>query len=431
MSTPARWSGRAVWPSAAALALFAAPARAAEVDAADTAWLLTASALVLMMTLPGLALFYGGLVRGRSLLSVFAQCLGIAAVVSVLWPLLAYAVAFGDGGPLWGGLSPRLLSPDLRDAVSGSVPEAAFAVFQLTFAVITPALVAGAWVERIRFSAVLLWSALWLLLVYAPVAHWIWGGGFLQTFGTLDFAGGLVVHATAGAAAVAVALVLGARRGFPAHLSLPHAPGLTAAGAGLLWVGWFGFNGGSALAAGADAAMAVLVTHTAAATACLVWMLVEWVRFGRPSVVGAATGVIAGLATITPASGFVGVPGALVLGTLAALLCSWAIEVIKQRLHIDDSLDVMAVHGVGGILGTLLLPFLMVRPLGGTGLGETGLGRQLLAQMAGVVVAFVWSFVISWLLAKLCAATVGLRTDAEAETEGLDLSEHGESAWNF
>ncbi len=416
----------------AVVALVAAPAAAARPDSGDTAWILTSSALVLFMTLPGLALFYGGLVQARHFLSVLMQCLGIAAVASVLWLLVGHALAFGGEGMLLGGLDRGLLVGLARDELRGTVPEAAFFVFQTTFAVITPALVIGAYVERIRFAAVLLWSALWLLLVYAPVAHWIWGGGFLAHLGTLDFAGGLVVHATAGAAALAVARVLGPRQGFPRHLALPHSPGLTLAGAGMLWVGWFGFNGGSALAAGGDAAMAILVTHVAAATAALVWMALEWTRHGKPSLVGAATGVIAGLATITPASGYVGPLGGLVLGVLAAVLCYPAIGFVKSRLGIDDALDVMAVHGVGGMTGSLLLAVLMAEGLGGVGYGgDGGLLAQLGAQIAGIVVTFGWSLAVSWLLALLCRATVGLRVEREAETEGLDYAEHGESAYNW
>ncbi len=412
--------------------LGARAAAAAEPDTGDTAWILTSSALVLFMTLPGLALFYGGLVQARHFLSVLMQCLAIAALASVLWLVAGHSIAFGGDGPFWGGLGRMLLAGMARDELRGTIPESAFFVFQTTFAVITPALIVGAYVERTRFAAVLLFSGLWLLVVYAPVAHWIWGDGFLAALGTRDFAGGLVVHATAGAAAIAIARVLGPRQGFPRHLALPHSPGLTLAGAGMLWVGWFGFNGGSALAASADAAMAMLVTHLAAASAALVWIAIEWARHGKPSLVGAATGVIAGLATITPASGFVGPLAGPVFGVLAALLCYPAIGFIKQRLGIDDALDVMAVHGVGGILGTLLLALFAAPALGGVGYGTAGgFGGQLLAQLAGVVVAFGWSLGWSFLFARLCAATVGLRVDREAETEGLDYAEHGESAYNW
>ena len=412
--------------------LGARAAAAAEPDTGNTAWILTSSALVLFMTLPGLALFYGGLVQARHFLSVLMQCLGIAALASVLWLVAGHSIAFGGDGPFWGGLGRMLLAGMARDELRGTIPESAFFVFQTTFAVITPALIVGAYVERIRFAAVLLFSGLWLLVVYAPVAHWIWGDGFLAALGTRDFAGGLVVHATAGAAAIAIARVLGPRQGFPRHLALPHSPGLTLAGAGMLWVGWFGFNGGSALAASADAAMAMLVTHLAAASAALAWMAIEWIRHGKPSLVGAATGVIAGLATITPASGFVGPLAGPVFGVLAALLCYPAISTIKQRLGIDDALDVMAVHGVGGILGTLLLAVFAAPALGGVGYGTAGgFGGQLLAQLAGVVVAFGWSLGWSFLFARLCAATVSLRVDREAETEGLDYAEHGESAYNW
>ncbi len=422
----------------AAVALFASLLAAGTAHAetiansGDSAWLMTATSLVLFMTVPALALFYGGLVRAQNLLSVLMQCLAIAALISILWLALGYSLVFDGEGPLLGGLGRVFLLGMPRDALVGSIPESLFFMFQLTFAVITPALVIGAYVERIRFAAVLLWSGLWSLLVYAPVAHWIWGGGFLASFGTLDFAGGIVVHATAGAAALAVARVLGPRRGFPAQLSLPHSPGLTMAGAAMLWVGWYGFNAGSALAANADAAMALLVTHTAAATAAFVWLLIEWIKHGKPSLVGTATGVIAGLATVTPASGYIGPMGAVILGILAAFFCYPAIGFIKRRLGIDDSLDVMAVHGVGGMLGSLLLAVLMAESLGGVGYGrDSGPGAQLVAQAVAVVVAFGWSLFVSWLLARLCRATVGLRVGREEEFEGLDYAEHGETAYNL
>ncbi len=428
-----RISGRALGASLILLSVVASPAEARELlDSGDTAWLLTATALVLLMTLPALALFYGGLVRAQNVLSVLMQCLAVAALVSLLWLVLGYSLAFDGTGPIVGGLNRVLLLGVTRRTTFGSIPESVFFAFQMTFAIITPALVIGAFVERIRFAAVLLWTALWSLIVYAPVAHWIWGGGFLAAAGTRDFAGGIVVHATAGAAALAVARVLGPRRGFPAHLPLPHSPGLTMAGAALLWVGWYGFNAGSAVAASGDAGMALVVTHMAAATAALVWMAIEWVKHGKPSLVGTATGVIAGLATITPASGYVAPAAAIVIGALAALACYPAIGLVKQRLGVDDSLDVMAVHGVGGILGSLLLALFMAAPLGGVGYAAgSGLLHQFGAQLLGVVVGFGWSLVVSWALAHLCRATVGLRVNAEEETEGLDYVEHGETAYNF
>jgi Amt family ammonium transporter len=396
----------------------------------DNAWILAASALVLFMTLPGLALFYAGLVREKNTLSVMLHCVAIACVASVLWIAVGYSLAFSGGAPLIGDLSRLFLTGVGRGAVSGSISSLTFVVFQMTFAAITPALIAGAYVERVRFAAVLLFSALWSLIVYAPVAHWVWGGGWLATRGVMDFAGGLVVHATAGISALVFAAVLGRRDGFP-HVHPPHNPGMTMIGSGMLWVGWFGFNGGSALAADGTAAMAVLTTHISASTAGLVWALLERVRFGRASLIGAVTGVVAGLATITPASGFVGPIGGFVLGAAGSVVCFFAVELVKSRLKIDDSLDVFAVHGVGGILGSLLVAVFAAPALGGAGYGVAKtMAGQLQVQGLGVVVTLVWSAAATLALALITRAVVGLRARDDEIQDGLDLTYHGERAYN-
>jgi Amt family ammonium transporter len=405
------------------------------INSGDTAWLLGATALVLFMTLPGLALFYGGLVRSRNVLSVLMQCFAIAAVTSVAWLAVGYSLAFGDGGPAqaWiGGLGKAFFAGITPDSVSGTVPETVFAMFQLTFAIITPALVVGAFAERMRFGAMLLFSTLWLLLVYLPVAHWVWGGGWLAQMKFLDFAGGAVVHINAGIAALVAALVIGNRRGFPGQAMPPHNLPATVTGAGMLWVGWFGFNAGSALAANGSAGMAMLVTHTAAAAGCIAWMAQEWVRFGKPSVLGIVTGMVAGLGTITPASGYVGPAGALVIGLLAGTVCFWATQYVKRRLAIDDSLDVFPVHGVGGIMGTLLTGVFGATALGGIGHPEgRSIGAQLGVQLVGVVATLVWSGALTWLLLKLTARITDLRLTAEEENEGLDLVCHEERGYNI
>ncbi len=399
-------------------------------NGADTAWLLTATALVLFMTLPGLALFYGGLVRLKNVLSVMAQCVAIACLVSVLWLLGGYSLAFSGSGPLIGDLA-KVGLPGGRAALSGTVPENLFCMFQMTFAIITPALMIGAVAERIRFAPVLLFCGLWLIVVYAPVAHWVWGGGWLMQRHVMDFAGGLVVHATAGASALALAWRLGPRDGFPRQLSPPHNPGMTMMGAGMLWVGWYGFNAGSALAANADAASALLATHLSAASAGLVWALIEWRRFKRASMVGLVTGVVAGLATITPASGFVGPLGAIALGACGSLVCYQAVDLVKHRLKVDDSLDVFAVHGVGGILGSLLVAVLAAPALGGAGYAAgVDMARQALTQVIGVSVTIAWSVVATLALIFLVRRTVGLRARDEAIEEGLDMASHGERGWN-
>jgi Amt family ammonium transporter len=396
----------------------------------DTAWILTSTALVLFMTLPGLALFYGGLVRAKNVLSVMAQCVAIACLASVLWVLAGYSLAFSGTGLLIGDLHKALfLVP--RTALHGTIPESAFFMFQGAFAIITPALIVGAYVERIRFPAVLLFSGLWLLVVYVPVAHWVWGGGWLAQRGVMDYAGGLVVHATAGISALLAAAVIGRRDGFPKDLHPPHNPGLTMMGAGMLWVGWYGFNGGSALAAGADAAMALTTTHLSASAAGLVWAVLEWKKFGRPSMVGLVTGVVGGLATVTPASGYVGPIGGLILGVAASLVCFTAVEVVKHKWRIDDSLDVFAVHGVGGILGSLLVAVLAHPAIGGVGYGVTGsMAGQALVQIEGVVSVLAWSAAATLVLLFATRKLTGLRAKDEEIDDGLDLSTHGERSFS-
>ena len=402
------------------------------IDAGDTAWLITATALVLFMTLPGLALFYGGLVRAENVLSVLMQCFAIACLMSVLWLLAAYSLTFSGDGPWVGDLKKVMLLGVPRNAVSGSIPETVFFMFQMTFAIITPALMVGAFVERMRFGAVMLFCALWLFLVYVPVAHWVWGGGWLAERGVMDFAGGLVVHLTAGVSALLLAMVLGPRMGFPHDVRPPHAPWMTMTGACMLWVGWFGFNAGSALSAGADAGMAMTVTHISAATATLVWIVIEMVKFGKPSMVGAVTGAIAGLASITPASGYVGPGGALVIGLVCGAICYLMVIVVKHRFRIDDSLDVLAVHGVGGALGIMFTAVFAEAALGGVGLAEgQTIGSQALIQLTGVVAVSIWSVVVSFVIIKVVQALLGLRVSAEVEEQGLDLNVHGERGYNM
>ncbi len=403
-------------------------------NSGDTAWIIAATALVLFMTLPGLALFYAGLVRSQAVLSVVMQCFAIACLSSILWLVAGYSLAFGDSIAGWvGGLDKAFFSGVTSDVLSGSIPEIVFAMFQMAFAVITPALIVGAYPERMKFSAVLWMSSLWLLLVYAPVCHWVWGGGWLSEMGVMDFAGGIVVHATAGVSAIVIAMMLGARRGFPEQVRPPHNPGMTATGAAMLWVGWYGFNGGSQLAADGGAGMAIATTHIAAATAAIAWMAIEWIKFGKPSLVGAVTGVIAGLATVTPASGFIGPMGGLILGFTAGIVCFYAVQIVKFSLKIDDSLDVFAVHGVGGIIGSLLVSVLALAVFGGGGLaeGQTVIG-QLGVQALGVGVTLVWSAGFTFLILKVTGAlTGGLRVTEEQEIEGLDIAFHGESGYDL
>jgi Amt family ammonium transporter len=421
--------------SSAALSMMAFPAWAqgAQVaaDHGDTAWVLAATALVLFMTLPGLALFYAGLVRAKNVLSVMMHCVAIACLASVVWLLAGYSLSFSGGGPLIGDLAKAGLVSVRRGSMTGTLPEMVFFAFQMAFAIITPALIVGAFVERIKFAGVLLFSALWLLVVYAPVCHWVWGGGWLQGLHVMDYAGGLVVHATAGVSALLMAWRLGPRDGYPRDLSPPHNPGMTMMGAGMLWVGWYGFNAGSALAANGDAGAALVATHMSAASAGLVWALIERRRFGRSSMVGLVTGVVAGLATVTPASGFVGPLGGMVLGAAGSVVCFYAVELVKHRLKIDDSLDVFAVHGVGGILGTLLVAVLASPALGGAGYAPgVGMASQALTQAIGVLAVCAWSGIATLVLVFVVRRTVGLRASDEAVDEGLDMSAHGERAYN-
>jgi Amt family ammonium transporter len=424
---------------AIALALAHAPLALAadppKLDAANTAWMITATALVLFMTLPGLALFYAGLVRAKNVLSVLMQCVAITCVVTLAWVVVAYSIAFGDGGAAnawWGGLGKSFLAGVDVKAVKGTIPETVFAMYQLTFAIITPALVIGGYAERVKFSAMLLFSLIWLLAVYAPIAHWVWGDGWLAKLGLMDFAGGTVVHLNAGLASLVAALVLGRRRGFPETPMPPHNLTMTVSGACMLWVGWFGFNAGSALAADGTAGMAMLVTHIGAATGAFAWMVCEWVRFGKPSVLGIVTGMVAGLGTITPASGFVGPLGAIVIGAAAGVVCFIATNYLKRALRVDDSLDVFPVHGVGGVLGTLLTGVFAASALGGIGYpeGQT-MGGQVLVQLAGIAAVAVWSGVISYLALKVTDAVVGMRVAAEEETEGLDTVLHNETGYSL
>ena len=414
----------------AAAALGGASAWGDALDSGDSAWVLAATALVLFMTIPGLALFYGGLVRANNVLSVLLQCFAITCLVTIVWLLAGYSLAFGDSLRVVGDWSKFLYHGVGEGSLSGSIPESLFATFQLTFAIITPALVIGAFAERMRFSAVLLFTGAWSLVVYAPVAHWVWGGGWLGDLGLMDFAGGTVVHVTAGTAALVAAVVLGPRRGFPTHMQPPHNMTLTIAGAAMLWVGWFGFNGGSALAANGDAAMAVAVTHISAAAAAFTWLAIEWIRYGKPSALGAVTGMVAGLGTITPASGFVGPAGALVIGIAAGAVCFYATNFMKQKLKIDDSLDVFPVHGVGGALGTILTGVFASSALGVfSGHHDISMARQVGVQAIGVAAVVGYTALATWIILRLTGALVGNRVSDEEETEGLDLVSHNERGY--
>ena len=403
----------------------------ADVNNGDTAWILTSTALVLFMTLPGLALFYAGLVNSKNVVSVLMQHFAVACVVSIIWVTLGYSLAFSSGNAWIGDLSNIFMKSIDLESISGTIPESLFATFQMTFAIITPALIIGAFVERIKFSAMLIFISLWMLIVYVPVTHWVWGGGILSSWGTMDFAGGIVVHATAGTAALITALTLGKRRGFPKSITPPHSPILTMIGAAMLWVGWFGFNAGSALGANGGAGMAMLVTHISASMAALVWMFIEWKRFGKPSLIGVVTGMVAGLATVTPASGYIGIPGGLVLGFSGGLLCYLAVDYIRGKLLIDDSLDVFAVHGVGGILGTLLVAFLATSTFSGLGLpeGQTAMS-QFAVQIKAVVLTVIWTSIFTYLILKVTSLIVPLRVDEQEEIEGLDLRSHGEKGYH-
>lgn len=402
----------------------------ATADSGNTAWMLTATVLVLFMTLPGLALFYGGLVRAQNVLSVLMHCFAIACLASVMWVLCLYTMAFSGGGPWLGDMQHLGLKGITIADLSGDIPESVFIMFQMTFAIITPGLIVGAFVERMKFSAILLFVALWLVLVYAPVTHWVWAeGGWLQGRGVIDLAGGIVVHATAGISALLLAYFVGPREGFPKKLHIPHSPGMVMIGASMLWVGWFGFNAGSQLAANESAGMTMLVTHISAAVASLTWMVIEWKKTGKPGLVGIVTGMVAGLASITPASGNVGPLGAVLIGLMAGSICYFACGFVKGKLKIDDSLDVFAVHGVGGIMGTIMVAVFGTAAFGGT--GSFGIVEQLGTQLFALGVVIAWSAVATTIIVFVCKKTTGLRVDQEVEHAGLDLAEHGETAYNF
>ncbi len=422
------------------LLLASTGASADELNGADTAWVLTSTALVLFMTIPGLSLFYAGLVRVKNVLSVLMQCFALTCLMSVVWFAVGYTIAFGsDGveqGRFIGDFGNVFFGAMTRDTMKGTIPASLFAIFQMTFAIITPALIAGAFAERMRFSAMLLFSTIWVVVVYSPVCHWVWGGGWLGAMGLQDFAGGTVVHITAGVAALVVALFMGPRKGFGTVAMPPHNLTITVAGAGMLWVGWFGFNAGSALAANNIAAMAMLVTHLSAACGALAWMAMEWVRHGKPSVLGIVTGMVAGLGTITPASGSVGPAAAVVIGLSAGVICYFATNLLKNAMKVDDSLDVFPVHGVGGILGTLLVGIFASTQLGvfsgnGFSAGIDSIGGQLAVQATGVVATFVYAGIMTFIILKLVDMMVGLRIDADSETQGLDLVLHDERGYNL
>jgi Amt family ammonium transporter len=443
MTTNATADGRSVFPRLALLLtalLFAGGASAGEINQADTAWILTSTALVLFMTIPGLSLFYSGLVRVKNVLSVLMQCFALTCLMSLLWFAVGYTIAFGSEGVeqgRWIGDFGNLFFAGIgMDSVNGSVPATLFAIFQMTFAIITPALIVGGFAERMRFSAMLLFSAIWLVVVYAPVCHWVWGGGWLGGLGLQDFAGGTVVHITAGVAALVAAMMMGPRRGFGTVAMPPHNLTLTVAGAGMLWVGWFGFNAGSAVAADSSAAMAMLVTHLSASAGSLAWMTMEWVRHGKPSVLGIVTGMVAGLGTITPASGSVGPAAAVVIGLTAGTVCYFATNYLKNLLRIDDSLDVFPVHGVGGILGTLLAGVFCSTQLGifsGNGFsdGIDGIGGQLMVQATGVAATLLYTAVVTWVILRLVDGLIGLRVNSDEETQGLDLVLHDERGYDI
>ena len=401
----------------------------ATADSGNTAWMLTATVLVLFMTLPGLALFYGGLVRAQNVLSVLMHCFAIACLASVMWVLCLYTMAFSDGCAWLGDMQHLGLKGITTADLSGDIPESVFIMFQMTFAIITPGLIVGAFVERMKFSAILLFTALWLVFVYAPVTHWVWGGGWLQGRGVIDLAGGIVVHATAGVSALLLAKFVGPRADFPKKLHIPHSPGLVMIGASMLWVGWFGFNAGSQLAANESAGMTMLVTHISAAVASLTWMVIEWKKTGKPGLVGIVTGMVAGLASITPASGNVGPLGAVLIGLMAGSICYFASVFVKSKLKIDDTLDVFAVHGVGGIMGTIMVAVFGTAAFGGTGVDD--MVGQLGTQIYAVAVVIAWSAVVTTIIVFICKKTTGLRVDQEVEHTGLDLAEHGETAYHF
>ena len=401
-------------------------------DTGNTAWIITSTALVLFMTLPGLALFYACLVRASNILSVLMHCFTIACISSIAWLVIAYSIAFSGTGAYIGDFENLFLANLSRDSMSGDIPESVFFMFQMTFAIITPALIVGAYPERIKFSFVAVFSLLWVILIYAPVVHWIWAeGGWLYEMGLRDFAGGLVVHLTAGITALVIAFFLGPRDGFPNSVQPPHNPGLTMMGACMLWVGWFGFNGGSALAANGDAGMAILVTHISAATATIVWIVIEKVKFGKSSLVGAVTGCIAGLASITPASGSVGPMGGLIIGLIAGGVCYYMVNIVKEAFNIDDSLDVFAVHGIGGLLGILLIPFLTAESYGGIGYEGSSFSDLMTTQVIGAVSVGLFTLVGSVILLLITRSIFGLRVSDDSQEEGLDVAEHGQSGYKL
>lgn len=423
-----------------AAGLVSTTASAQEINGADTAWILTSTALVLFMTIPGLSLFYAGLVRVKNVLSVLMQCFALTCLMSLVWFVVGYTIAFGSDGVeqgKWIGDFGNIMFAAISiDSVNGTVPASLFAIFQMTFAIITPALIVGGFAERMRFSAMLLFSTIWLIFVYAPICHWVWGGGWLGDMGLQDFAGGTVVHITAAVAALVAAMMMGPRRGFGSVAMPPHNLTLTVAGAGMLWVGWFGFNAGSAVAADSSAAMAMLVTHLSAACGSLAWMAMEWIRHGKPSVLGIVTGMVAGLGTITPASGSVGPAGAVVIGLSAGVVCYFATNYLKNKLRIDDSLDVFPVHGVGGILGTMLAGVFCSTQLGifsGNGFsdGVSSIAGQLMIQGTGVVSTLVYTAVVTFVILKVVDLLIGLRVDDEEETQGLDLVLHDERGYDL
>jgi len=398
---------------------------------ANTAWILVSTALVLLMTLPGLALFYAGLVSSKNTLSTLAQCFVIACLASIVWFICGYSIAFNGEGLFFGNLDKMFLSGVNISSMSGDIPETLFVMFQMTFAIITPALIVGAFVERIKFSAVIMITGIWLVLVYSPVTHWVWGGGWLAKMGVMDFAGGLVVHTTAGISALVIVKMLGPRNGFPRSIKPPHSPVIAMIGAALLWVGWFGFNAGSALAANQNAAMAMLVTHISAAAATITWMTIDWYKNGKPGLVGMITGMVAGLATVTPASGYIGPMGGLILGISSGLICYWFVGFIKNVMNIDDSLDVFAVHGVGGILGTILCGLLATSQYGGLGL-DTTVWEQTKVQIIGVLSISLYTLIATTIIVFVVRSLIGLRvSEQEENTEGLDFGSHGESSYRL
>jgi len=417
-------------PAASAPAPAPAPAAAPKLDSGDTAWMLTSTALVLLMTIPGLALFYAGMVRSKNVLATMMQCFAITALVTVLWAVYAYSIAFGDAGAYWGGLGKAFMKGVGVDALSGTIPETVFMTFQMTFAIITPALIVGAFAERMKFSAMLIFMGAWLTLVYAPIAHWVWGpNGWLGAMGVLDFAGGTVVHINAGIAGLVAALVMGPRKGYPKTPMMPHNLGYTVIGASLLWVGWFGFNAGSAVASNGAAGMAMAVTQIATAAAALGWMFAEWLSHGKPSVLGIASGAVAGLVAITPASGFVGPMGSIIIGAAAGVICFIAAAKVKKALGYDDSLDAFGVHAVGGIVGALLTG-VFVSTLDGLK-PELHVGAQVWIQTKGILVTVVYDAILSFIILKVVDMLVGLRVTEEQETEGLDIALHDERGYNL